>query len=190
MLKKYSRLFIGVTTSLLLLACSTEKLKYSIDPEIANIGQLAGKAKLVSLSVTNQTPDTIEGLKKDLIIASGPKEPAKALREKILDQLKANNFKIINNPLLADLSLSFTVESLYATVDTGMFKSEINAISHLRVKVKKQGKTFEKVYRNSRKQEVANPANELDVTGIVNQVLSQQMSAIFTDPKLLELTNG
>lgn len=190
MFRNSFRIIVGLATSAFLFACTTERLNYRIDPEIANVQQLSRSIRSVSISVDENIPDNIEGLKKDLVLASGPNDPAKTLRSKILDQLKANNFQIISNPLLADLSLTFTIESLHATVDTGMFKSEINAVSHIRVKAKKQSATFEKVYRNTRKQEVANPANELDVTGIVNQVLSQQMNAIFTDPKLLALTNG
>ncbi|TQV75523.1 hypothetical protein FLL45_11450 [Aliikangiella marina] len=173
-----------------LAGCTTEKLNFGIDPEISSVQQLSRGVQQISVSVNEQLPDNIEGIKKDLIIANGPDDPAGVLRNKILDQLKANQFRIISNPLLADLSLSFTIETLYATVDTGMFKSEINAVSHIRVQAKKQGKTFEKVYRNTRKQEVANPANEIDVTGVVNQMLTQQMTAIFTDPRLLALTNG
>ena len=62
--------------------------------------------------------------------------------------------------------------------------------SHLRMKANKQGNTFEKLYKMSRTQEVANPVNNNDLSGIVNQLLSNQLSAIWADPALIELTNG
>jgi uncharacterized lipoprotein YajG len=118
------------------------------------------------------------------------KDEALVIRTKLMDSLKNNGFKIISNKLLADVALELDIVEFEVSFKSNFFKSELMVTSHLRMKANKQGNTFEKLYKMSRTQEVANPVNNNDLSGIVNQLLSNQLSAIWADPALIELTNG
>ena len=187
---KIRLLVLSIVALVGLMGCSPASLSYRLDPEVNNVQRLSNHAKLVSVSVTDNRQQKATAAEQDIIIASGPEDEAKVLRTLLIDNFKKNNFKIINNPLLADLSIEIQIEQLEARINKSMFKSEVKVSSHLRLKAKKQSQSLEKLFKMNRNQEVANPPNELDVTGVVNQLLSNQLSSIFADPALIKLAES
>ncbi|TQV81482.1 YajG family lipoprotein [Aliikangiella coralliicola] len=189
---KSSRLARNLSMASLVLviaACTPAKLNYLIDPEITTAEQLHSHASLVSVQVLDKRKQ-LPSQKDKQVVTSAADNEAFMLKEKLVDNLKHHKFKIISKPLLADIALEFHIEQLSATVASELFKSNVEVISHLRLKAKSKGRTFEKLYKMSRSQEVANPANQNDVTGVVNQLLSKQLSGMFSDPALIELARG
>lgn len=176
-------------TLVLVSGCAAKNLSYRLDPELTAIQRLAEHAEVVAVSVIDKRPQTLPTSTEDLIYAKGPNEEANLLKSKIIDNLKRHNFKIIGNELLADLAITIEIEQLEVKVEQSFFKSKVYAVSHLRLKANKKSQRFEKLYKISRNQEVANPANELDVTGVVNQMLSEQLTTLFSDPALINLAN-
>ncbi len=173
--------------TLILSACAAKKLEYKIDPELTSTQNLNQYAELIAVSVVDNRSPQAASTDEDIIIVDGPSNTAEILRKKIIERFKQQNFKIISNKLLADLAVEIQIEKLEVKVNKGLFKSTVNAASQLRLKANKQSKTFEKLYKIKGSQEVANPANELDVTGVINKLLSDQLGEIFSDQALLEL---
>jgi len=169
-------------------ACSTTSLNYKIDPEISNMKQFANQSSLIAISVIDKRANHDQATHDESILIPGQKNEVEIIKTKILDNLKQNNVRIISNPLLADISLELHIEEFKVVIESELFKSKLKVTSHLRMKASKNGRFFEKLYKMARTQEVANPANSNDVTGIVNQVLSKQLSAIWSDPALSQLT--
>ncbi len=167
--------------------CTTTSLKYHFDPEITQLEQLSAHAKVVAITVEDKR--SAQTTSKDENIQHIPHNPddAKTLKNKLIANMKQNNFKIIGNALLADLSFNLQIEQFDVSVNKSFFKSEVMVKSQLRVIARHQGNKYEKIYTMKRQQEVANPATELDVTGVVNQLLSQQLSIILSDKSLLEI---
>ncbi|WP_444997898.1 YajG family lipoprotein [Aliikangiella sp. IMCC44359] len=186
------KLILTLTSTIALISgCSPSKLNYRLDPEVRNIQSLSEYAQLIAVSVSDNRPLATPNSSNDnILFASGPQNEAALLKTKLIDSLKKNGFKIISNPLLADLSIDIEIEKLEAKVTKSLLRSTVEVVSHLRLKANKQSKKSEKIYKMNRSQEVANPASELDVTGVVNQLLSKQLSVIFSDPMLKKLASS
>jgi uncharacterized lipoprotein YajG len=178
-----------LTLILMVSACATANLSYRLDPEIGNLQSLSSFAQLVSVSVIDKRPQPKRETAENTLIINGPTDEAAELRNKLIDHLKAKNFKIIANPLLADIALEIHIENLQAVVRSEFLKSEIQVDSQLRLKANKQSKTYENIYTMSRTQEVANPVNNADISGVVNRILTEQLSLIFNEPALAQLSS-
>ena len=170
---------------LIISGCNPATLKYQLDPEISYLNQLPDETKIVALKVidarTATSPDNTEQH-----LVSGPSDEAKILQDKFITQLKQNGLKIISKPLLADIAFEIEIVHLALTLESSTFKSVIRGKSEIKLTANKQGATWSKIFRATREQEVANPANDLDVTGVINQMLTKQFSRIFTDQTLTE----
>ncbi|MGX5173367.1 YajG family lipoprotein [Aliikangiella sp. IMCC44653] len=179
--------FLLCLLSLFIGGCSPAKLNYRIDPEIGNTQSLQKLAKLVAIDVTDSRSDVQQKSSDTIMYVPGPANTAETLRNKLINKFKSNQFKIISNKLLADLAIELEIETLETKIEKSFFKSTVQVTSHLRLKANKQSKKFEKLFKNRSQQEIANPASELDVTGAVNQLLSEQLASILNDPGLLDL---
>lgn len=169
--------------------CAVGQLNYQVDPEITNLETLAQNASLVSINVVDnrkkQTNNNQITNESKTIYANGPEEIASLFKTKLLNNFKNNGFKIISNPLLADVALEFHIETLQAKVTSSFFKSSIEVISHIRLKANKKRQPFEKLFKTAQYQSVVKPAKSNEVTGVVNQALSLQLSSILSDKELL-----
>ena len=174
---------------LIISACANTQLNYQIDPEIKNISQIGNNLSLVAISVKDNRSKTQRQETKEVKFITMQKNDASLIKAKLLENFKQNNIKIISNPLLADISFELQIEELKISIDEGVFKSKIRATSHLRMIAVNNGQVFNKLYKVSRNQDIANPANSNDITGLVNQVLSKQLSAMLSDPGLTKLAS-
>lgn len=168
--------------------CAVGKLNYQIDPEIASVSQLAEQVSIIAVSVTdNRTATGNTNSTKNLVYADGPADAADALKSRLLEHFRNSRLKIISNPLLADLAIEISIEKLEAKVISNFYKSEIHAVSQIRLKANKKRIPYEKIFQATRSQSVSKPATSNEVTGVINQLLSEQISKILNDPGLLEL---
>jgi len=179
-----------ITFSLLVLtACSSTPLKYQLDPEINNLNQFNPSIKIVAVSVIDARSTESGGTTRGAAI-SGPKDEATILTKSLISILKDNGMKIISKPLLADLSIKMEINKFNVKLKEETFKSIITANSKLTVTLHKHSQQWSKIVKASRVQEVANPVNSLDVTGVMTQMLSKQLSGIFSDPQLKQFVNS
>ncbi len=182
-MKKSLTKFVLISISIAMIGCQQMPLKYQLDPEIVNLDELASKAKMVALKVS----DSRKPLNNDQSqLISGPINEAKLLQDKLINQLKTKKYKIINNILLADLAIHLEIIQLNLTIKKTTFKSIIYGKSEIKITVNKKNQQWSKIKKATRTQEVANPANNIDATGVLNQMLSQQLSSLFADKSLLE----
>jgi len=100
--------------------------------------------------------------------------------------LKDNQFKIINRVLLADIGLEIKIIDLKLSITSEFFKSKLIGKSVLEIIIHKKSERWSKTYNTSRTQDVANPVDEFDATGVMNQMLSKQFNNIFTDKELID----
>lgn len=177
------KLLVASTVILIISACNPAMLKYQLDPEISQLNQLAGNAKIVALKVIDSRKDSSLNNTDEKMIA-GPVEEAKQLQRKLIDLLKENGYKIISKPLLADIAFEIEITNLELTIESSTFKSIIRGKSELKLTANRHSQQWSKIYRATRQQEVANPANDLDATGVVNQMLTKQFSTMFIDESL------
>ncbi|MET1255156.1 YajG family lipoprotein [Aliikangiella maris] len=187
MLSKLTSYFLMITCLAAVSACTPAKFRYRIDPEITQAQSLAAKAQTIAVQVTDLRSNNYPTQNNKITLISGPVDEAAQLKAQIIDNLTRSQFRIISNPLLADLNVELQIETLQAAVNQSMLKSTIKVDSHIRLIASKQGNKIEKLFRTTREQDVANPVKELDVTGVVNQLLSQQLTSIFNEPALLNL---
>jgi uncharacterized lipoprotein YajG len=167
----------------MLSGCNPAVLKYQLDPEINNLDRLSQSAKIVALKITdNRVTDPADNSNQKII--SGPKDETKLLQDKLIALLKQNGYKIISKPLLADVAFELEITTLKLTIESSTFKSVIRGNSEIKLITNKHSQQWSKIYRATREQEVANPANDLDATGVINQMLTKQLSSIFSDPDL------
>ena len=182
-LGRYFSLFIfGFFT----LACAPIALKYELDPEIPNFKNIAPNAKVVYLKVVDSRIKSEPESKSDIKYIPGPKDETLILQKKLTTLLKSNNYKIINKRLLADIAFELKINTLKLGVEKNAFKSVIKGISELQLTVNRQSKQWSKTFKATKTQEVANPVNNLDVTGVMNQMLTTQLSTAFSDSQLAE----
>ncbi len=175
--------FITLTAMAILSGCNPAILKYQLDPEINNLDRLAQDAKIVALKVTDSRVNNSANTSNQNAIA-GPDNETKQLQDKLITLLKQNGYKIISKPLLADVAFELEITKLTLTIESSTFKSVIRGNSEIKLTANKHSLQWSKIYRATRQQEVANPANDLDATGVINQMLTKQLSGIFSDPDL------
>ncbi len=181
---KFSHLMAVIFSMLMISGCNPDLLKYKLDPDFGSLEQLAGQAEVVGVKITDK--------RVDKPIAAGDiklapfEDEAKVLENRLIAQLKELDYKIISKPLLADLAVMMDINELSLLVTESTFKSTIKANSVLTITIRRNGEQWSKIFRNARSQEVANPVNENDATGVINQLLSKQLSNAFSDPALME----
>jgi uncharacterized lipoprotein YajG len=175
---------------LCLTSCANTPLGYKIDPEITTIKQFANQSSLIAISIIDKRTQEQNSANEDITFVPRQKDEAALLRTKLIEILKQNDFRIISNKLLADVSLELEIVEFQVSIETGLFKSNLKVSSQLRVKSSAQGNNFEKLYKMNRTQEVANPVNNKDLSGVVNQLLSKQLSDVWSDPALAQQTKG
>lgn len=171
-------------TVALLSGCNPQTLKYRLDPDFSALSEVARNVELVAVDVTDNRKRNSTSSEQS--IQSESTDEAALLKKGLIDQLKELDFKIINNPLLADLAVIMEINQLGLNIDESIFKSTLKASSQLTLTIRKNGQEWSKIFRSSRDQEVANPVNNNDATGVINYLISKQLSAAFTDPALME----
>lgn len=180
----------ALIVSMLLFGCSSAKLKYSLDPEISYLEETALASKVISVKV-------IDGRKlleeqpssSDEINIAGPENIAKHLQTLIIAKLKQQGYKIGSNPLLADTAYELKLEELKLIASKNLLKSTLKASSKVVLTISKHSESFTKIFQSTRTQEVANPISALDATGVVNQLLSEQLAKAFSDPKFVQFAS-
>lgn len=182
------RLLLLLFITLVSVACTPSKLNYKISPELSQLASLKQNVNLIAIAVNDLRQPLSSGTEDEYFV-SGDKDDAAQLKLKIINALKANGYKIITDPLLADLSLTFEIEKLSLKVKESLFKAKLEAISEINLKAQNKGNRIEKRYKTSRGQEVAIPVNGNDTTGLLNQALSAQLNTIFADQQLISLAN-
>lgn len=170
-----------------LIGCAPAMLRYQLDPEVKNLQSLAEKLQTIAISVTDLRKKAEPKLDENTFLVPGPENEAETLKAKLIEHLIKSDFKITSNKLLANLAIDIQIEKLDTLVTKHFLKSTVTVNSQLRLKANKQSETIEKIFKMSLQQDVANPVNALDITGVVNQLLSDQLSEIFVDPILTEL---
>lgn len=172
-----------------LAACSTTQLSYKIDPEISGLDKLSKQVKMVSVSVIDkQVSEKLVDAEK-IEPVGGFDNVANVLKQSLIEHFKNNQFKIISNPLLADLGVELQIKILTVQVKSNLLTSEIQITSHLLLKAQKHSKSFKKLYKSEMMQELVNPISSNQITGLVNQLLSKQLSNILSSPKLINFAN-
>ena len=78
------------------------------------------------------------------------------------------------------------IDELALSIQASTFKSTIKASSVFTLTIRRNGEQWSKIFRAARTQEVANPVNQNDATGVMNQLLSKQLSNAFSDPALMQ----
>ncbi len=169
---------------LTLTACNPDLLKYKLDPDFGSLEQLAGKSEIVAVKITDKRSS--KPIPSGDIKLAPFEDEATVLKKRLTDQLKELDYKIINKPLLADLAVMMDINELDVRIQESTFKSTVKANSVFTLTIRRNGEEWSKIFRAARTQEVANPVNQNDATGVINQLLSKQLSNAFSDPALME----
>ena len=184
MRKNQFLLLTAIICSSFVFGCSSSKLIYQIDPDFAQLSSALESKEIVYVDVTDNRVAEINTTTLTIIEADTP--DAEALKSKLTQFLKDNQFKIINRVLLADIGLEIKIIDLKLSLTSELFKSKLTGESKLEMIIHKKSKQWGKTYKTSRSQEVANPVNEFDATGVINQMLTKQFNNIFSDKELID----
>ena len=175
--------FLVITTFLLtLFACNSAPLRYTLDPEFSYLQELGRGIKIVSVSVIDKRQNTASETVVD------PDNVANKLQDQLIQKLKDKGYKIINKPLLADIAYEMVINELDMAVDKSMLKSLIRGNSKITLTLRKHSNYITKIFSATKTQEVANPANSIDVTGVANQMLSSLFANMFSDQQIVEFS--
>ncbi|MCF6193715.1 MAG: YajG family lipoprotein, partial [Kangiellaceae bacterium] len=109
-------------------------------------------------------------------------------QKQLITKLKNYGYKIINKPLLADMAFELVINKLELAVDKSMLKSLIRGNSKITLTLRKHSAHISKIFSATKTQEVANPANNADVSGVVNQMLSSLFANMFSDQQMVEFS--
>ena len=177
------KLLIIYSTVLFFSGCNTTPLKYTLDPEFSYLEDLGQGVEMVAVKVTDnrQRFDGGNGIQ-------GPSDVAGKLKNRLVEKLQQHGYKIINKPLLADIAYELEINELSLVVNKSMLKSLISGKSNITFTVRKHSEFKTKIFSATKTQEVANPTNDLDVTGVVNQMLSSLFANMFSDPQITKFT--
>ncbi|MEP1741900.1 MAG: YajG family lipoprotein [Kangiellaceae bacterium] len=182
-LKPIKYLFL-IASLFILTACNPDLLKYKLDPDFGSLEQLAGKSEIVAVQVSDKR--TKQPIPTGDIKLAPMEDEATILNKRLIEQMKDLDYKIINKPLLADLAIMMDINELTVSIQESTFKSTVKANSVFTLTIRRNGEEWRKIFRAARTQEVANPVNQNDATGVINQLLSKQLSNAFSDPALME----
>ncbi len=173
-----------IASLFILTACNPDLLKYKLDPDFGSLEQLAGKSEIVAVQVSDKR--TKQPIPTGDIKLAPMEDEATILNKRLIEQLKDLDYKIINKPLLADLAIMMDINELTVSIQESTCKSTVKANSVFTLTIRRNGEEWRKIFRAARTQEVANPVNQNDATGVINQLLSKQLSNAFSDPALME----
>jgi len=176
------KILVLATFLLTLFGCNSTPLKYTLDPEFSYLQELGRDIKIVSVRVVDKRQNTTTDSVKD------PDEVASKLQNQLIQKLKDKGYKIINKPLLADIAYEMVINELDMAVDKSMFKSLIRGNSKITLTLRKHSDSVTKIFSATKTQEVANPANSIDVTGVANQMLSNLFANMFSDQQIVEFS--
>ncbi len=183
MKNKYLLFFSSIIFNIFIFGCSSSKLIYQIDPDFSRVAPALENKEIIYVEVIdNRTEGTHNAT---LTSITADMSDSKALKTKLTQFLKDKQFRMINRVLLADLGLEIRIIDLKLILDSGVFKSKITGSSELEIIIHKKSERWSKTFKVSRSQDVANPVNEFDATGIMNQMLSKQFNNIFSDRELI-----
>ena len=165
--------------------CNTKKPTYNLDPEFGLLQEPTNNTSIVAVKIIDNRQKAKEQDDKQIILSSSGND-AEVLQDKLISRLKQLDYKIINKPLLADIAYEIQLNKLNITLETGILKSKFVANSEAKFTVRRNSQQWTKIFRASKTQEVANPATDREATGIINQLLSQQLESAFSDSSLSE----
>jgi len=168
---------------LTLFACSSVTLKYAIDPEFSYLKESLQTAKIVAVTVTDGRGSAARTGSPTIAVAKTD-DVAETLRSQLINKLKKSGYKIISKPLLADIAYELVIQELELSVNKSMLKTTLLGSGKILLTVRKHGESLAKSFSATRTQEVANPAGDLDATGVVNQMLSSLFANMFSDQEL------
>jgi len=178
---------VAILISGLLIACQPQFIQYRLGPDYSPLARLSPKQPLMALKVVDK-----RGTPSDPMTSGVKTQPRTELGD-TLDQLikqaaKENGIRLISNPLLADIALTLEIESFEVIVETGTLKSRIIVKAQTNMVLAKKSTSHSKRFITSRRQEVANPVTEKEVSGLVNQTLSEQFALMMQDPLWQQIT--
>ncbi|MFT6733640.1 MAG: putative lipoprotein YajG [Polaribacter sp.] len=177
-------ILLAIMANTFLFGCTSSKLIYQIDPDFSQLTPALENREIIYVEVTDNRNATTNTATLTSIDSDIP--DSTALKSKLTQYLKDKQFKIINRPLLADIGIEIGIVELELSLDSGFFKSKITGKSELKIIFHKKSKQWSKTFKASRSQDIANPVNEFDATGIMNQMLSKQFNSIFSDGELIK----
>ena len=175
-----------IVITFVLSACTHAQLSYQLDPELNNFPPPVANTKLIAFDLIDKTSTNQSISGKESVYVVSDRQQFSPLSQKFINRLKALDYKIISNPLLADIAITIEISQLDLLLEKGIFKSKFNAYSQIKFTINKKSEPWSKIYKANKTQEVANPATNLDATGIINQLLSEQLEKGFSDPSLLK----
>ena len=109
--KKFFRNLSIFALLILNVACTPNKLIYKVDPEIKLASDYKQNASLVSIKVSdNRMVKSVTSNEEISVV--GPNDLADELKQKLITRFQQEGFKIITNPLLADLAIQLEIEKL------------------------------------------------------------------------------
>jgi len=181
MLKSF-KILVATIILFALLGCNSAPLRYTLDPEFSYLQGLGRDIKVVSVKVIDKRSNTNNSTVED------PDEVAGKLQKQLIGKLKDHGYKIISKPLLADMAYELVISELEMTVDKSMLKSLIRGNSKITLTLRKHSDHISKIFSATKTQEVANPVNNVDVTGVANQMLSSLFSNMFSDQQIVEFS--
>lgn len=173
--------FLVITLS----SCGSATLKYAIDPEFDYLKESLQTAKVVAVTVADGRGSAAKTSSGTMAVAKTG-NVAQTLRSQLVSKLKAQGYKIISKPLLADVAYDLVIQELELSVNKSMLKTTLLGKGKILLTLRKHGESLAKTFSATRTQEVANPATDLDATGVINQMLSRLFANMFSDQALSE----
>ena len=170
--------------TLMTTACSKSQLHYELDPEIGDFPEAMSNFKIVALKITDNTKPSSNSLNSNQIRISPKDNQLAQIQNKLMRKLKEMNYKIISNPLLADVAIDIKFHEVELMLEKSLLKGKFTGNTHLELTISRKSKVWSKIFKATKTQEVAYPADSTDATGIINQLISEQLTKGFSDTGL------
>lgn len=190
MLKKTAILSLALST-LLLTGCAFVPENVKLRPKVAYHHSLIGQGKVVSLSVmdtraTNVVGGRASGYGPAAKISLDSEHLVSVVRKAITRGLRANDFKVVASGLPSDARLKIRISSIEYKQRAGFWTGHVDINSSLEGEANKsKGSSYDKIYRyNSTKDVIFTPTAGGDNKNI-NRAVSQSLSKLLSDKKLL-----
>jgi uncharacterized lipoprotein YajG len=182
-----NRLLPVIICGLILMGCANRPAQYRVDPEIqlSQNSVISGKTLTLEIIAPNNEPRETE----QSIELAPVNDFDQAIKANLIKALGSQGFRFSANRHFSDLVMTLDFSELRARIDKQLMRDTLQVDGQLTLLLESKQKRLSKSFQRKQTLTVAISSDYAEVTGLVNQVVSELLRAALTDPDVESFIN-
>jgi uncharacterized lipoprotein YajG len=172
---------------LLLVACANRPAQYTVDPEIQLTNTSISPGKTFTIEVI--APPAISGTSNDRIELSPDSQFDKTVKANLIKALGKQGFRFSANPHFSDVTITLDFSQLTVQINKQLMRDTLEVDGRLSIQLARKQTRLNKSFQRKQTLTVALSSDYAEVTGLVNQVVSNLLQTALTDSDVVAFIN-